>query len=253
MTIFCEDLVSIIIPVYNAEKFLEKTIDSVLAQTYENFELILINDQSTDRSEEIVKDYESKDNRVKGFNLSENSGAAVARNTGLEKAKGQFIAFIDSDDMWKENKLAEQLSFMKRHNYSFTYTLFQPVDEEGEVSREPAKLPFKLNYSALLKNTAIACSTVVIDRNTVGDFRMPLVRKGQDTATWLKLLKTIDYAYLVPEVLGFYRSREGSLSNNKIQALKRTWNIYYNVENLSLTKSIYYFLHYVINAIRRRI
>lgn len=244
--------VSVITPVYNAEKFLTETIKSVLNQTYESFEYLLIDDCSTDNSASIVKEFAKNDSRVKYIKLPENSGAAVARNKGLEKAKGRFIAFVDSDDKWYPEKLEMQLDFMNINNKSFTYTNYEHISEEGEVLSSP-KLPEKLNYSGLLKNTAIACSTVVIDRTVIGDFRMPLVRKGQDTATWLKILRDHDYAYLVDEILNQYRGREGSLSSNKVGALKRTWNTYRNLEKLPLYKAVYYFSFYIWNAIKRRI
>ena len=245
-------VVSVITPVYNAEKFLKETIDSVLKQSYKDFEYLLIDDCSTDNSPEIVKAYAEKDSRVKYIKLRENSGAAVARNTGLENAQGSYIAFIDSDDVWYADKLEKQLAFMREKNEAFTYTKYEHITEEGEVQSTP-DFPERLNYSGLLKNTAIACSTVVIDREVIGDFRMPLVRKGQDTATWLKILKNHDYAYLVDEVLNQYRGREGSLSSDKIGALKRTWNTYRNIEKLPLPKAIYYFGFYVWNAVKRRI
>lgn len=248
-----QELVSVITPVYNAERFIRDTIDSVLAQTYTDFELILVDDQSTDSSVEIIKGYQAQDERVKLIQLEQNSGAAVARNSGIEAAKGQYIAFIDSDDRWSENKFAKQLAFMKNNDYSFSYTNFALVNEEGELLKESVDLPKSLNYEGLLKNTAIACSTVVIDRNQVGDFRMPLVRKGQDTATWLMLMRETGVtAYGVEDVLNYYRQVEGSISSNKIGALKRTWNTYRNLEKLPLFKCIYYFSLYVFNAIRRR-
>lgn len=245
------EMISVITPVYNAEEFLKETIDSVLNQTYENLEYILVDDCSSDNSSEIIKHYTETDSRVKYIKLKENSGAAVARNTGLENAAGRYIAFIDSDDVWYEDKLEKQINFMSK-DITFTYTKYERMSEDGRILGAP-DFPEKLNYSGLLKNTAIACSTVVIDRNSIGDFKMPLVRKGQDTATWLKILKTHDYAYLVDEVLSQYRSREGSLSDNKISALKRTWNTYRNIEKLPLYKAFYYFVFYIINAFRRRL
>lgn len=244
--------VSVITPVYNAEEFLEDTVESVLSQTYKNFEYILIDDYSTDNSAKLIKKYAEKDSRIKYIKLKENAGAAVARNTGLENANGRYIAFIDSDDVWYPEKLETQLNFMNKHNVAFTYTKYERISEEGELLGAPS-FPKKLNYSGLLKNTAIACSTVVIDRQVIGDFRMPLVRKGQDTATWLKILKNHDYAYLVDEVLNRYRAREGSLSSNRTGALKRTWNTYRNIEKLPLYKASYYFVFYVWNAVKRRL
>ena len=244
--------VSVVTPVYNAEEFLGETMDSVLAQSYENFEFLLVDDCSQDRSAEIIQDYAKEDERVRYLKLEENGGAAVARNKGIEEAEGRYIAFVDSDDLWYPKKLEIQLKQMADRNQAFTYTKYERISEAGETLGAP-DFPEKLNYSGLLKNTAIACSTVVIDREVIGDFRMPLVRKGQDTATWLQILKDHDYAYLVDEVLNRYRSREGSLSSNRFGALKRTWNTYRNIEKLPLHQALYYFVFYGFNALKRRL
>lgn len=248
-----KELVSVITPVYNAAAFIEKTVQSVLNQTYTNIEHILVDDCSTDNSEAIINEMIAEDSRIKYIKLQENSGAAVARNVGIENARGQFVAFIDSDDVWRTDKLEKQISYMQDNKYAFTYTNFEMVSEDGHVLNTKVPLPKRLDYNGLLKNTAIACSTVIIDRQIIGDFRMPLVRKGQDTATWLKILKSHDYAYALDEVLGQYRQVRGSISSDRLGALKRTWNTYYNIEKLALPKAIYYFSFYVFNAIRRRI
>lgn len=248
-----KDLVSIVTPVYNAEPFIERTIRSVMNQTYQEWEHILVDDCSPDNSEEVIRGLMKEDPRIKYVKLSENQGAAVARNTGIEHADGQYIAFIDSDDVWKSHKLENQLNFMKKNEYGFTYTNFEQISEGGEMLNPSVPLPKRLNYTALLKNTAIACSTVVINREIIGDFRMPLVRKGQDTATWLKILRNHPYAYGLDEVLGQYRQVKGSISSDRLGALKRTWNTYYRIEKLPLPKAIYYFCFYVFNAIRRRV
>lgn len=245
-------LVSIITPVYNAENFIADTIESVINQTYTEFEMLLVDDCSKDQSKLVIDKYTS-DSRIKYVKLSENSGAAVARNKGLELAKGKYIAFIDSDDVWHNDKLEKQIQFMIENNYGFTYTNFEFMDENGELKKKSPKLPDKLDYKGLLKNTAIACSTVCINRDLVGDFKMPLVRKGQDTATWLQILRNYPAAYLLDEPLNSYRIRTGSLSENKVQALKRTWNTYYRLEKLPIHKAIYYFGHYVFNAVARRV
>lgn len=246
------DLVSIITPVYNAERFIKETVQSIIEQKYEKFELLLIDDHSTDNSFEIISSFAEADSRIKVLQTPSNSGAAVARNIGLENARGQYVAFIDSDDKWKKNKLKEQIEAMKKNKYSFTYTNFEMVSETNELIKEKVGLPEKLDYRELLKNTAIACSTVVIDRSVFGDFRMPEVRKGQDTATWLMLLRDGETAHLVNKVLGSYRIVKGSISSNKFQALKRTWNTYRNLEKLPLHQAIYYFISYSWNAFKRR-
>lgn len=248
-----EELVSVVTPVYNAEKYIAHTISSVLMQTYPNMEHILVDDCSSDASRLVIEKLAQEDPRIRYIKLDVNSGAAVARNTGIEHAKGRYIAFIDSDDIWKENKVEKQLRFMKDNDVAFSYTNYETISTEGEIKRAAMNVPEKINYTGLLKNTAIACSTVIIDRGIIGDFRMPLVRKGQDTATWLMILRKLPYAYGLNEVLTSYRKVPGSVSSNKLQALKRTWNTYHNLEELPFFKALYYFLYYTFNAIRKRI
>lgn len=250
-----EQLVSIIIPVYNSEKFIDKTIENVKEQVYENWELILINDCSTDESEKIIKEVEKDDKRIKLINLKENSGAAVARNIGIETAKGRYIAFLDADDLWDKEKLKKQINFMKENDYEFTFTGYEFADENGKGNGKIVNIPSKINYKQALKNTTIWTSTVIFDLEKLDKelVKMPNVKRGQDTATWWKVLKKIDYAYGLNEVLSYYRRTNNSLSSNKLKALKRTWNLYRNVEHLNMFYSFYNFCWYVFNAIKRRI
>ena len=248
-----EPLVSIITPVYNAERFLSETIKSVKNQTYENWELLLVDDCSKDNSVSIIKEFQKNDHRIKYIKLEKNSGASVTRNTGIKNAKGRFIAFVDSDDIWESNKLEIQIKYMLDKKLGFTFTSYRYMKENGTKTNKIAKAPNKINYNGLLKNTIIGCSTVVIDRKIIGDFLMPLVKKGQDTATWLMILRSQKYAYGIEEVLVDYRLVGNSLSSNKIKALKRTWNTYRNVEKLNIFKCTYVFCFYVFNAIKKRL
>ena len=252
---YIEDLVSIVLPVYNCEKFLEETIKTIQSQTYTNWEALFVNDCSKDKSAEIIKEASTKDSRIKLINLKENSGAAIARNTGMEEAKGRYIAFLDSDDLWDKEKLEKQLKFIKEGNYAFTFTSYEFVTEDGTKTGKIVRVPNKINYKQALKNTTIFTSTVIFDAKTLGKelIKMPNVKRGQDSATWWKVLKQIDYAYGIDEVLSFYRRTNESLSANKIKAFKRTWNLYRNVENLNVFYSFYNFSWYVFNAIKRRI
>ncbi|WP_201319180.1 MULTISPECIES: glycosyltransferase family 2 protein [unclassified Paenibacillus] len=245
------NLVSIITPAYNCEKYISQTIDSVLAQTYSNWEMIIVNDMSSDNTENIIREYAKKDTRIRLINLTENSGAAVARNTALENARGRFIAFLDSDDGWKEEKLEVQLRFMVDNNYGFTFTSYELMRENVSDKTKIFRVPASLNYSQGLKNTVIGCLTVVIDKDILGDFRMPLIRRGQDNLTWLMLLKKGHIAYGLNENLAMYRRVSGSLSNNKVKALKRQWSNYRNVIKLPLFKCIYYYTFYVLNNIKK--
>lgn len=245
--------VSIVTPVYNSEKLISETIQSVLNQTYEDFEMILIDDCSTDDSKMVIKNYCNKDKRIKYYKLDENSGPAVARNKGIELAIGRYICFLDSDDLWTDTKLEEQLAFMKKKDIGFSFTSYSLINEEGNDLNKIVKVPKEIDYEGLLKNTIIGCLTVIIDREKTGDFRMPLVRAGQDTATWLSILRKGYIAYGLEKPLGKYRIVKGSISHGKIKALRRTWNTYRNLEKLSLPKSIYVFIFYVFNAIKKRI
>lgn len=249
-----EKLVSIIMPVYNCEKYLDESIKSVKNQTYKNWELIIIDDDSTDNSwEKIEKNAKRYEDRIKSIRLFENKGAANARNTGLELAKGDYISFFDADDIWKENKLEEQIKFMQKNNYAFTYTSYTYLKKNSK--KEVKKVPSKLNYKDALKNTVILTSTVIIDIRKI-DIQllvMPNIKRGQDMATWWQILKQGNIAYGLDERLTIYRRRKDSLSFRKKIALKRTWNLYRNVEKFSILKSIYYYLCYMYNATKRRI
>lgn len=248
-----EYLVSIVTPVYNSEKFISETIDSIQNQTYKHWELILVDDCSSDNSYDIISKYIKYDKRIRYIKLEKNSGAAVSRNTGIKNAKGRFIAFLDSDDIWLPEKLEKQVKYMLDKKIGFTFTSYRYMKEDGTKTNKVAKAPYKINYNGLLKNTIIGCSTVVLDRQIVGDFLMPLVRKGQDTATWLMILRNQKYAYGMEEILVDYRLVGNSLSSNKIKALKRTWNIYRSVEKINVFKSTYVFCFYVFNAIKKRL
>ncbi|WP_251126947.1 glycosyltransferase family 2 protein [Exiguobacterium sp. s160] len=246
------DKVSIITPVYNSEKFIKEMISSVQNQSFENWELIIIDDCSNDNSSNIILELQSKDDRILYHRLIKNSGAAIARNTGLELAKGRFIAFLDSDDLWEDNKLEVQISYMKQNNIGFSFSAYSTISETGELSSKNVNVPLVMDYSKLLKNTIIGCLTVVIDRTKIGDFRMPNVRAGQDTATWLAILKKGHKAYGIQESLAKYRIVKGSLSGNNLSSLKRTWNVYKNIEKLPIHKLIFYYCFYILNATYKR-
>lgn len=245
-------LISIVVPVYNASRFLNDTINSILNQTYTNFELLLVNDCSKDNSVEIIKEY--KDKRIKLINNEKNSGAAITRNNGIKEAKGDYICFLDADDLWEKEKLENQIKFMQENDCAFSFTGYEFADQYGVPNGKKVYIPEKISYEQALKNTTIWTSTVMFDMDklTKEDIYMPNV-KSEDTATWWRILKKIDYAYGLNEILSYYRRTSGTLSSNKFEAIKRIWNLYRNVEKLSLFKSIYCFCFYAINAVKRRI
>lgn len=245
------DLVSIITPAYNAAEYIAETIESVLAQTYPKWEMLIVNDCSKDKTAEIVQSYAAKDNRIKLINLKQNSGAAAARNTAIQNAKGRYIAFLDSDDLWKKEKLQKQLSFKQQNGYAFTFTEYQYLKLTPEEPLRIIKVPESLTYEQSLKNTIIGCLTVIVDRKQTGDFQMPLVRAGQDHLTWWLLMKRGFKAYGLQENLAEYRRVEGSISHNRFKAIKRHWKLYREYEKLSLIKSVYCFICYALHAVKK--
>lgn len=241
--------VSIITPVYNSEKFIRETIVSVLNQTYNNWEMIFIDDCSNDSSESIIKEYLNKDNRFKYIKLKKNSGVANARNIGIREAKGRFIAFLDSDDIWHKNKLETQVNYMINNNVSFCFSAYEVIDENSKIINQKI-IPSKqiISYKDILKQNVIGCLTVVIDRNSITDLEMPKIRH-EDFATWIKILKSGQKAYCIDEVLASYRKTQKSLSGNKIKSALWTWYIYRKYEKISVPKSLFYFSNYAIKSL----
>ncbi len=247
------NLVSIITPCYNSEQFISRTIDSVVNQTYSNFELIIIDDCSNDNTVEIIKSFESKDSRIKLVQLEINSGAAIARNRGLEIAKGRFIAFCDCDDIWFENKLEYQINFMLEKVIPISFTSYQLINENGESFNKVINAIDRITHLEYLKNTIIGMSTSMIDTSLVKEFRFENIRTRQDTMLWITLLKRGHVAYGIKEVLVKYTVRSNSISANKFKAASKVWDLYYNMEKMGLFKSSYYFIFYVFNAIKKRL
>ena len=250
-----QPLVSIVVPVYNAARFMDDTIQTVQNQTYQNWELLLVDDCSSDDSVLIIQKYLKKDKRIKFFMLSENSGAAIARNTGIDNAKGRYLAFLDADDLWVKNKLELQVSFMQEKNAAFSFTGYEFADENGKPNGKKVHVPETITYNQALKNTTIWTSTVMLNAQKLEKdaMHMPLIKRGQDTATWWKILKKIVHADGLDEVLSYYRRTNDSLSSNKLKALSRTWNLYRNVENMNSINAINNFIWYATNAIKRRV
>jgi len=244
-------LVSIITANYNCEKFLNDTIKSVLAQTYNHWEMIIVDDMSTDFSVKIINQFIEQDNRIKLIKLKINSGAAVARNRAIEEAEGRYIAFLDSDDLWLPNKLESQLNFMQKNNYAFTYTDYNLISEDNIRYGDTFQAKRESTYNDLLKTCSIGCLTVIYDTKILGKVFMPLILRRQDYGLWLKILKSIDKAYCLSEPLSIYRTRNGSISSNKIKASTFQWKIYREVENINIFKSSYYFIHYSYNGFKK--
>lgn len=247
-----ETLVSVITAAYNCEKTIIETIDSVLAQTYDNWEMIIVNDCSKDNTVKIVEEYVNKDKRIRLINLDKNSGSAVARNTGIESAKGRFIAILDSDDIWKPEKLRLQVDFMLRNGYAFTFTEYDVFRKSSDVSRKVFSVPKAMNYKQYLKNTAIGCLTVMVDKTKIPDFHM---ESGylEDILTWMYYLRNGVTAYGLSENLASYRVAANSKSSNKIQNAKRYYCCLKVQPNVGFFRRVYSEICYVCNAIKKRV
>lgn len=243
--------VSIITPCFNAQKTLENTVASVLAQSYLEWELILIDDHSTDATYTQAMRYAEADPRIKAIRMETNGGAAKARNRGIKMAQGRYIAFIDADDLWHTDKLKTQITLMEANNWALSFTSYKRIDGDGN-SLSNIGVPSQVNYKQLLKTNYIGCSTAIYDRTLVGRVLMPDIRKRQDYGLWLRLLKKCKNAYGIKEPLTTYRIHKHSLSSNKAKTAGYNWIIYRNIENLGLMKSIYYFSHYAARGLLRR-
>jgi teichuronic acid biosynthesis glycosyltransferase TuaG len=248
-----KNLVSIITPTYNSGLYIANTIEAILMQTYTNWELLITDDCSTDNSCEIIEIYKQKDSRIKLFRLNKNSGAAIVRNNSIQNAKGKYIAFCDSDDIWYKDKLEKQLCFMQKNNYAFTFSSYSLIDSNSKDLNKIIHAVKSIDYNQYLKNTIIGCLTVVIDKELVGDFRMPVIKSGQDMGLWLLIMKKGIIAYGLDENLASYRVGIKSLSSNKLSKLKHVWKVYNEIEGFSITKSLYLLCFYVINALKKRL
>lgn len=235
-----DKLVSIITPTYNCGKFIGRTIESVLAQTYKDWEMIIVDDRSTDDTKSIVEKYAVRDDRIKYCLLEQNSGAAVARTTAMKMAAGAYMAFLDSDDIWLPEKLEKQLDFMEKTGYAFTCTAYEQIDEHDKLTGKTIKTVVKTDYNRLLLDCPVGNSTVMYNVEKMGKFEVPNIRKRNDDALWLAMLKKEKYIWGMPDVLMRYRVRENSISSNKFQLIKYHWILYRKIEHLSVLRSAFH-------------
>lgn len=252
-----QELVSIIVPVYNAGKYIEETIAMVQAQTYSDWELLLIDDCSKDDSpERIIRCMEQSadSEKIRLIKKPVNEGAAKARNTGIGEAKGRYIAFLDADDVWMRSKLLEELRFMKEKQAAFVFTAYEFGNEKAEPTGKVVHVPETLTYRQALSRTVIFTTTVLFDTVKIPKelLYMPVV-KSEDTATWWKILRNGYTAYGLNEVLAIYRRPPRSLSSNKLEAIRRIWNLYRREEKLNVFYSLYNLFFWALRATLRRI
>ena len=248
------NLISIITPVYNSSRFITEVINSVLSQTYKNWEMIIVDDQSIDDSVDIIKDVIKNDSRFKVIELKCNVGAAQCRNAALNEMSGRFVAFLDSDDIWYPSKLEKQISFMLRKDAAISFTSYELINECGEGKNQIINAVKELDQIGYLKNTIIGFSTSMIDTKIIGnEFRFLNIRTRQDTSLWITLLGKGFLAYGIPTVLTKYRIHSESISKNKYKAAKQVFNLYFNIHQLGFFKSMYYFIFYAFNACKKRL
>ena len=233
-------LVSIITPCYNAEDFIEETIQSIQNQSFTDWEWFIIDDFSEDASVSIIAAYAQNDARIKLLPLKKNSGAAVARNMGIALAKGKYMTFIDADDIWLPQFLEENIARIA-NSEGFLCASYEMYDATLKRKLGELIVPEQANYSDILKTNTISCLTAFIDISRLGKEFMPEIKYRQDMGLWLKYLKKIDRVEGIPQILAIYRIRKQSLSSNKANLLKHQWTYYREVENLSMVKSAYYF------------
>ncbi len=243
--------VSIITPSYNSAFFIAQTIESVQRQTFDDWEMQIVDDGSSDDTVALVRHYAAHDRRIKVHCLDVHRGPALCRNAAIEQARGRYIAFLDSDDMWAPTKLAEQLAFMNKQAAALSYTSYEKMSADGLRAGRVVEVPPSTSYARLLSVNVIGCLTAVYDTRAVGKVYMPDIAKRQDYGLWLRILKRGHLAYGLNEPLAFYRLRTDSLSSNKVSSARYTWRLYREVERLSLPRSLYHFSRYALSATRK--
>ncbi len=246
------NLVSVIIPTYNSMRFISTALESVANQTYKNIEIVVVDDCSSDATISVIREFMKRNSMsVTVYKFEKNMGVAYARNKAMELAHGQYIAFLDSDDYWDKCKIEKQLKLMNETGAEFCFSAIDMVNEQGEEVKSKRVIPTKVDYKFLLRNTVIPTSTVVIDRNKVGSFKMPLLRSGQDYATWLYLLRNGRIAVGVNEVLCHYRRTSDSLSSKKYRSIKQVWNIQTRQEHIKRHYVIVNTIFFMCNAFKK--
>ena len=248
---YTKGLVSVIMPIYNAEKYLAETLNSIFDQDYENIEIVLVDDCSKDGSAKIISEYQKNHPEIIYYLQEKNMGAGAARNKALELAQGQYVAFLDSDDIWLPQKISKQIQLMQETKSPFSYAAIEMMDENSQTIKGKRNIKETCDYRYLLHNTIIATSSVVVDRTVLGDFRMPLRRGGQDYATWLMLLRGGAVAHGINEALVRYRVASGSLSSNKFKSIKQVWQIQTQDEKINKISAAFHVLCFAFNAFKK--
>lgn len=241
-------LVSIITPSFNSEKYIAETINSVLNQTYTTWELIIVDDASTDKTVDVIDSFIAKDKRIQRFKMDVNSGSAKTRNIGIEKANGKYLTFLDSDDIWFPDFIQSSIDKIEEKGIDFVFSSYRRSNEKLEFVYSDFIVPEKVTYTDILKTNSIGCLTAFIDVSKLGKKYMPDIRKRQDMGLWLQYLKEIPYAYGIREPMAIYRIRKNSLSRKKSDLISYQWEFYRKIEKLTFFQSSYYMIQWMIRG-----
>lgn len=245
-----KDLVSIVTPSYNSSEFIAETIESVLGQSYKKWEMIIVDDASLDNSSDIIEMYAEKDERIKSIKLTKNGGGVAARNKGIDKASGDYMVFLDHDDVWHNDFLEKSLELMVSNDYGLVFSSYEVIDKNSNKALNDFIAPDRVNYQDMLKTSSIGCLTAVYNVQKLGKIYMQDVWSA-DYVFWLTVLKKIDYAYSTKEPLAKYRVLTNSMSNNKFNQARHQWEVYRKIEKINLFKSVYYFVQYAYYGLKK--
>jgi teichuronic acid biosynthesis glycosyltransferase TuaG len=247
-----KNLVSVITPVFNSEKYITQTFQSLLNQTYSNWEWVLVDDCSSDNSVRIIEEFMQRDGRVILLKNLENLGSGVARNKAIENAKGDFIAFLDSDDIWHPKKLEIQVNLMLERNIAFSHTSYGYINEHGNKIKSTFHVSdHPVNYKHLLKRTEISCLTAIYNCKSIGKFYMSDHRRKQDYALWLAILKTGVESHPIDMELAFYRQTPNSATSNKFKLIYKHYLFLRSTQGLNPLATVYYSCFWAINGFVR--
>ncbi|KAF2336451.1 glycosyltransferase family 2 protein [Flavobacterium daemonense] len=242
-------LVSILIPTYNTEKFIRETLQSVQNQTYSNWEMILVDDASTDQTVAIIEEFAKNDSRIKLFKLEKNSGNGFARNIALEKASGKYIAYLDADDLWFPEKLEKQIHFLKTKNLPFTFSFYDCIDDDGNNLKRRVETPVPLTYNQLFFCNYVGNLTAIYDTDFFGKIKLESSQKRQDWRLWLTILKQIKTAEAIPESLAFYRIRRDSISSSKFKLIKHNFGVYREFHGYNFVFSVLLMMRFLFTQL----
>ena len=250
-----QEKVSVVTPTWNSEKYIRETIRSVQEQTFQNWEMVIVDDCSTDHTVKIVEEIAAQDSRIRILRQEVNQGAGAARTRSMQNATGRYIAYLDADDIWKPDKLEKQVAFMKEKDCGFSCTSYEVINDQGMPLNKYVHMLPKVDYVGFLTNNLLQTVGIMVDTQKVDKKHlvMPDMRRRQDAATWLQILKAGHVCYGMEEILAEYRRAENSLSSNKLKAVKGVWSLYRDVEKLSLPFSCYCFVRYAVLAVWKRV